>query len=121
MVFQYLTTPEYAVFPHIIPDGMGGAIISWDDGRSGNSQDYVQRVNQEGQPIWAGKTGVLVADRPDGQSDVFYHTRRIRGSDLPYGTITEAMKTMDIYAQRFDEDGNRLWGGGRARSMHVGR
>ena len=102
------TTPEYAVFPHIIPDGMGGAIISWDDGRSGNSQDYVQRVNQEGQPIWQ-QDGVLVADRPDGQSDVFIIPDGFGGAIAVWDDY-RSNETMDIYAQRFDEDGNRLWG-----------
>jgi hypothetical protein len=34
--------------PQIIPDGAGGAFVTWYDYRSGNSDIYVQRVNASG-------------------------------------------------------------------------
>lgn len=101
------TADGYAVFPRITTDGFGGAFISWDDGRSGNSQDYVQRIADDGTIMWQ-QNGVIVADLPYGQSDI----------DLAYdgqgGVIVvfddyRALDNIDIYVQRFDEDGNRLW------------
>ena len=38
--------------PAIIPDGTGGAIIAWQDTRSGNYDIYAQRVNATGVPQW---------------------------------------------------------------------
>ena len=38
--------------PQIIPDGMGGAIIAWGDGRNGKNDIYVQRMDSYGVPQW---------------------------------------------------------------------
>ncbi|MBM4202048.1 MAG: hypothetical protein FJ189_12290, partial [Gammaproteobacteria bacterium] len=40
----------------IAPDGVGGAIVTWDDGRSLGefaSDIYAQRLSAAGQPLWA--------------------------------------------------------------------
>ncbi|KPK36911.1 MAG: hypothetical protein AMK70_00530 [Nitrospira bacterium SG8_35_1] len=102
------TAPEYAVFPFIAPDGFGGAIIAWDDGRSGNSQDYAQRVNKDGQVMWQAD-GVIVADTPDGQSDVDVAADGFGGAFVVWNDY-RSLQTMDTYIQRFDANGNRLWG-----------
>ena len=35
-------------FPTIVSDGAGGAIVTWQDNRSGNYDIYVQRINAFG-------------------------------------------------------------------------
>lgn len=39
--------------PEITSDGNGGAIIAWQDNRSGNCEIYAQRVNASGAVQWA--------------------------------------------------------------------
>jgi hypothetical protein len=36
----------------IAPDGFGGAVIAWPDGRAGDCDIYAQRVSASGAPIW---------------------------------------------------------------------
>jgi hypothetical protein len=37
--------PHQLQFPHMLPDGSGGAIVVWTDSRSGNPDVFAQRVN----------------------------------------------------------------------------
>ena len=64
--------------PQIISDGGGGAIIAWEDYRSGaaispdenvvevNADIYAQRINGSGQALW-GADGVAVSNPEDDQ------------------------------------------------------
>ncbi|UCF77896.1 MAG: hypothetical protein JSW03_07220 [Candidatus Eiseniibacteriota bacterium] len=52
------TAPGHQRLPGIAPDGDGGAILAWYDGRSGNDDVYAQRVSSEG---CSGPTGVTFA------------------------------------------------------------
>ena len=52
----------------IVSDGQGGAIIVWEDHRSGSQWDvYAQRVNADGAAMWAANgakvTDILVGNR----------------------------------------------------------
>lgn len=38
--------------PQICSDGAGGAIITWQDNRSGNLDIYAQKINSTGNTIW---------------------------------------------------------------------
>jgi hypothetical protein len=53
--------------PTIVSDGSGGAIITWDDLRNGNSYDiYAQRVNSSGAALWtADGVGLCTACAAD--------------------------------------------------------
>jgi len=87
----------------IAADGTGGVIVAWTDGRSNdvwNPDVYVQRVNAAGTPVWAVdgiKLGVAgIESSPEVVSN---------GS----GAVVLWCEGQDIYAQRFDTDGNLLW------------
>ena len=92
--------------PQIIPDGQGGAIITWEDRRHEQTDIYAQRLNAAGTPQWAGN-GVPVCEGwfntfsaqiiPDGQGGAI-----ITWVDLRSGTS-------DIYAQRLDAAGVLKW------------
>ncbi len=45
--------------PSIVSDGAGGAIVSWQDLRSGTADIYARRVNSSGTPQWTAN-GVLL-------------------------------------------------------------
>jgi hypothetical protein len=46
--------------PVVIPDGTGGAFVVWQDERSGTPQVYAQRLDADGNTLWASQ-GVLVS------------------------------------------------------------
>ncbi|MBI5648022.1 MAG: hypothetical protein HY962_13915 [Ignavibacteriae bacterium] len=40
-------------YPRLIPDGTGGAFVTWEDVTYGVRKDvYIQRVNNDGRPLW---------------------------------------------------------------------
>lgn len=92
-------------FPAIIPDGSGGAIITWRDARSGTDEIYVQRINATGVTQWASN-GVKISSlnttrnptiTSDGSGGAI-----IAWQDFRSGNV-------DIYAQRIDAGGAVQW------------
>jgi hypothetical protein len=92
--------------PQIIADGAGGAIVTWEDLRSGEADIYAQRVNASGDLQWTANgvplcTAVSDQDSPQIVSDdaggaiVVWEDGR-KGND-------------DIYAQRVHASGATLW------------
>ena len=89
--------------PGIVPDGSGGAIVSWSLDRSGSGQDiYAQRLGSGGVVQWAAD-GVAVCTAPALQE----RPRMI--SDGSSGAIVAWCDTRssgyDIYADRVDSGG----------------
>ncbi len=62
------TAPQSQSYPRIVSDGSGGAIIAWQDPRSGVPAIYIQRINEdgyiqwqaEGVPVCVDQTGLLI-------------------------------------------------------------
>jgi hypothetical protein len=95
--------------PDIVPDGAGGAIITWSDERSGYVawDIYAQRIDASGNPLWP-VNGVLVCGATG------YQTYPHLVSDGQHGAIivwedARDYVNKDIYAQRVDGNGNRTW------------
>jgi len=93
--------------PSIAPDGAGGAVIAWQDGRNGSDDIYVQRVSANGVPLWTAdgvalctssgnqQRPVLVQDGSGGAavawhdyrgSDADIYARRVASDSTPQGT-----------------------------------
>ncbi|KUG26232.1 hypothetical protein ASZ90_003929 [hydrocarbon metagenome] len=99
------TSPQWS--PTITSDGSSGAIITWRDDRSGNSDIYAQRINSSGAALWTAN-GVAVCtegssqDKPtitsDGSGEAI-----ITWEDYRNGGIR------DIYAQRINSSGVAQW------------
>jgi hypothetical protein len=93
----------------VIPDGSGGAIVTWVKEHDSDYSIYAQRIDGNGDVIW-GADGIVVADMtgtPGGPKIV---------SDGAGGAIISWMNRnivpWEVYAQRFDENGNALWTAG---------
>ncbi|MDD1749680.1 MAG: hypothetical protein LUO89_07370, partial [Methanothrix sp.] len=94
------------VFPMIVPDGSGGAIITWDDSRSGTSDVYAQRINGSGAVQWTAD-GIQVCSATGNQT---LPTLISDGSGGAFITWTDARGiNYDIYAQRVNANGDTLW------------
>lgn len=101
---------DYQARPQIASDGLGGAIVTWEDLRQGgvNYDIYVQRVGGDGKTIW-DDNGVslcvandiqrypqMICDGSGGAIVAWYDTRSVATS-------------ADIYAQRVNAGGSTLW------------
>jgi hypothetical protein len=95
--------------PKLIPDGAGGAIITWHDIRDGvgDWDIYAQRLDGNGNLMWPD-TGVVVCDTiersgenpaivSDGSGGAIILWYDLRGPQS------------ELYAQRVDPNGNTLW------------
>lgn len=95
-------------FARIEPDGAGGAVIVWNDGRNSavNRDLYAQRVDSSGIVQWLadGVPVCTAAGRQDGHEIVGDGSGGVIVSwwDLRNGDF-------DIYAQRLDSTGAPLW------------
>ena len=93
--------------PTIVSDGSGGAIITWQDDRSGSSDVYAQRVNAAGVQLW-GANGAPLSTAAGNQQGPTIASDGAGGAivswyDSRYGS------DYDIYAQRISAGGVPQW------------
>lgn len=98
------------VFPRLIVDGSGGAIIVWVKRDLYDEGDILaQRVSADGIELWAAG-GEVVADAPDEQRVPVLVDDGIGGAVISW--VDGAFGESDIYAQRVDHTGAMLWSEG---------
>jgi hypothetical protein len=96
--------------PAIVSDGQGGAIIAWEDYRSGPGDVYVQRISSNGAVLWQNdglplatvsgtRYAPVIATDAAGGAIVAWEENRV-GTEY------------DIYAQRVNGSGALQWGAG---------
>ena len=105
-------------FPFLVEDGSGGVIVTWHDIRSGNRDIYAQRINADGELLWA-KDGISVytgegeqgwpASVSDGAGGAIIAWMDSRAVHEVTAERSEHNNTQDIYAQRVDATGKLLW------------
>lgn len=92
--------------PQMIPDGTGGAIMTWEDFRHPTADIYAQRVDADGAVCWTEDgvpicmTSVAQYDpqlAPDGAGGAIITWEDMRGGNY------------NIYSQRVDASGAALW------------
>jgi len=93
-------------YPAVTTDGEHGAIICWQDDRSGSWDIYAQRVSAAGAAVWTAD-GVAVC------SDAGLQAYPEIASDGSGGAVIvwydNRMLGDDIYGQRIDGSGTALW------------
>ncbi len=94
--------------PHLITDGRGGALVIWRDLHQTQKELRAQHLTPGGLRDW-GEPGVLIGSAtnelqfeaaPDGNG----------GMIIVWVYDSGAPNQEDIYAQRLDDRGNKLWG-----------
>ncbi|MBI5000307.1 MAG: lamin tail domain-containing protein [Euryarchaeota archaeon] len=94
--------------PNLIPDGQGGAIITWQDIRNGNHDIYAQHVNATGIAQWAAN-GIIICTATNNQ----YYPKIISdgqgGAIITWEDYRAGVINNDIYAQRVSVLGAIQW------------
>lgn len=96
-------------FPDIVPDGFGGAIVVWEDYRSGSASHdiFAQRVSAQGSVLWA-VNGVPVVTAINSQT----LPRAVadgQGGAVVVWIHGEAGPNWDLYAQKLTSGGAIAW------------
>jgi len=93
-------------YSRVIIDGQGGIIIVWHDNRTGMNEIYMQRIDSSGNKMWNSE-GYRVSNK----SSLKEYPQIINCSDGNFVIFWEDNRTSnkDIYAQKFDLNGNYLW------------
>jgi len=92
--------------PTLISDGSGGAIITWTDDRSGNSDIYAQRVNSSGVVQWT-VDGVAISTAASIQASPKLISDGSGGAIITW--YDDRGGNYDIYAQRVNSTGVPQW------------
>ena len=94
-------------YPCIVSNYVGGAIVAWEDGRSGIDFDiYAARIDSTGNTPWT-YNGVPVCLSADGQQDPAITTDGSSGAIITW-TDSRAGNN-DIYAQKLNYLGSYAW------------
>ena len=102
------TDPSQQGNSNAIPDGAGGAIIVWEDARI-DGGIYAQRVDADGNRLWASQ-GVVVNDEIGLQGTSQIVSDGAGGAIVVWEDSRDfATSNWDIYAQRIDYNGEKLW------------
>ncbi len=99
---------EYAA---AVPDGEGGMVVAWSDGRGADDDIYAQRVDPDGSLLWGGSGVTLCTETGDqevtaicsdgeGGAAVVWEDMRVSGTDR------------DVYAQMVNSTGIVKWDSG---------
>lgn len=100
------TDDQFAIA--VIPDGDGGAIITWADRRSGSTNDiYAQRISEEGTVLW-NMNGVPICTAADNQYAPSIVTDDSGGAIITWYDRRSGTNN-DIYAQHINSDGLVQW------------
>ena len=101
------TAPDGQFMPRTVSDGRGGAIVAWEDYRTGTDWDiYAQRVDATGRLIWEAD-GVPICLAGWNQRRL----RMVRSRDQVIAVWNDRRdrSNWDIYAQAIDLSGKVLW------------
>jgi hypothetical protein len=111
---------------HLIADGYGGVVVTWQDGRNypnvyiSFADIYGQRINKDGQALWTTNGKLLVSGGGNGSVNISYVA--LKGANDEFYLVRSQLGyclagagcpvTIDkIVAHRFDMNGTSLWTG----------
>ncbi|MEA3493586.1 MAG: hypothetical protein U9R38_04270 [Candidatus Margulisiibacteriota bacterium] len=90
----------------VIMSAENGAILAWNDARSGNFDIYLQKIDLKGKLLW-NKDGIAACKLPFAQENPRL-SKDGAGGAIVIWTDHRAEKS-DIYAQRIYHDGKTAW------------
>ncbi len=93
--------------PVVMSDGSNGAFVAWWDWRNGNYDIFVQHVDGTGNKLW-NANGVEVVAAADSQFNPEIVSDETGGVIIAW-TDYRTSVDYDVYAQRIDSSGNKVW------------
>ena len=90
----------------IAEDGVGGAIVTWHDNRSGNYDIYAQRIDSLGNAVWAAN-GVVICNKSTDQKGARIVSDNAGGAIIVWEDSIN--NYWDIYAQKITANGTVAW------------
>lgn len=100
--------PNDQFSPAIITDEAGGAVIAWTDWRTGPLNIYAQRMNADGDTLWPAN-GIALCDIADNKNYAEMVPDGTGGAIIIWTDQRDPGTEHDIYAQRIDGNGTRMW------------
>jgi hypothetical protein len=104
--------------PSIVSDDAGGAIVTWEDYRSGTTDVYARKVNAAGVPQWTAD-GVALCTAIYGQGAPTITSDGAGGAIVAWGDNRNG-DVSDIYAQRVSATGVPQWAGNGVAVCNAG-
>lgn len=92
--------------PLICYDGENGAIITWQDMRYGNPDNFVQRIDSNGNYLW-DDNGTVICNDPSLLGEFQMISDGHGSAIITWRDNREG--TDDIYAQKINKNGKTLW------------
>ncbi len=105
------------VYPTIVPDGIGGAVVAWQDSRIGTYDIYAQRINASGVAQWTAN-GVTVCASGGDQWYPQLTTDGASGAIVAWHDYRSG--TADVYSQRMNSAGTPQWTANGIAIANVG-
>ncbi len=102
------TAPGGQSLPQMASDGSNGAIIVWQDFRSGNHH-YAQKVDRDGYVQWTMDGVYLGGTIWSALSNIGIVSDGAGGAIVVWRDTRVSLMESDIYAQRIDASGTVLW------------
>lgn len=100
--------PGDQVYPWLVSDGSGGAIITWQDRRAGDfDKVYAQRVGANGSAAWT-QDGVAVCPSREWQDYLEMVSDNAGGAIIAFHAADLRGNT-HVFAQRIDSTGTMKW------------
>jgi hypothetical protein len=93
-------------FPQLTSDGNGGAVITWQDSRTNNTDIYAQRIDSSGSALWTND-GVAVSTATFVQTSPSIINDGVNGMIIAWPDLRSDLSGQrhDIYAQRLRTNG----------------
>jgi hypothetical protein len=104
---------EYASqrYPQITADGVGGAIVVWEDFRDGSEQSYLyaHRVNSSGMKVWLATSGIPIRHMSGHPYYAVIVSDGNEGAIISWADNRNVVTSgWDVYAQRINDIGTCL-------------
>jgi len=100
---------NYQGFPNICYDGFGGAIIAWEDGRSG-WDIYAQRINSDGNTLWTPNGIGICVGIPYEQPNPRVCSDGTGGAIIAWPDNRYVLTTgEDMFIDKVDANGTSQW------------
>ncbi|MBN2070184.1 MAG: T9SS type A sorting domain-containing protein [Candidatus Krumholzibacteriota bacterium] len=103
-----VTETHSQVYPAISSDGVGGAIVAWQDLRNGDYDIYAQRLDASGAVQWTAN-GIAICAAAEEQRYPVIISDGAGGAIIVWQDFRNGEFNIDIYAQRVDSSGTVQW------------